>query len=75
VARNVKLAAVSGVVAALGLFALLARATHPGSSGRSSAAPAALAAPNSFVGALDRGLSPGVIGPAGGPAQAQTRSS
>jgi hypothetical protein len=55
-------------VAGLGVFALLARATHQGGVKHASALPA-LSAPHSFVSALDTGLAPGSIGPASGPAQ------
>jgi hypothetical protein len=68
VARTVKIGAVSAAVAGLGVFALLARATHAGGVKRVSTLPA-LSAPKSFVRALDTGLSPGSIGPAAGPAQ------
>jgi hypothetical protein len=65
----VKVAAAGAAVAALGVFGLLARATHPGGAKRSSTPPP-LAAPQSFVQALNTGLAPGVVGPSGGPAQA-----
>jgi len=67
-ARIVKFAAVSAAVAGLGVFALLARVTHRGGVKRASTLPA-LAAPASFARALDTGLAPGSVGPAGGAAQ------
>jgi hypothetical protein len=68
VARIAKVAAASAAVAGLGVFALLARATHPGGVRRTSTQPP-LSAPKSFVRALDTGFSPGSVGPAAGPAQ------
>lgn len=68
-ARAVKIAGASLAVAGLGVFALLARTTHPGGVKRASTL-SALAAPSSFVQALDTGLNPGSVGPAAGPAQA-----
>jgi hypothetical protein len=65
----IKFAAASAAIAGVGVFALLARATHPGGVTRAST-HAALTAPKSFVRALDTGLSPGSVGPASGPAQA-----
>jgi len=67
-ARIVKFASVSAAVAGLGVFALLARATHRGGLKRVSTLPA-LAAPASFARALDTGLAPGSVGPAAGAAQ------
>jgi hypothetical protein len=68
VAGIAKVAAASVAVAGLGVFALLARATHPGGVKHASTLPA-LSAPRSFVRALDTGFSPGSIGPGSGPAQ------
>jgi hypothetical protein len=68
-ARTVKVTVAAGAVAALGVFALVARATHPGGVKHASTLPA-LTAPRSFVNALATGLAPGSIGPAAGPAQA-----
>ena len=62
--------AVGVAAAALGVFGLLARATHAGGVKRSSAKPTPLAAPQSFVQALNTGLAPGAVGPSGSPAQA-----
>jgi hypothetical protein len=65
-----------GAVAALGALALAARASHAGGTARTHVASAPpLSAPRSFVRALDLGLSPGVVGPASGPPQAQTSGS
>jgi hypothetical protein len=71
-ARMVKLTFAAGAVTALGVFALVARATHPGGVRHASTLPAlsALTAPKSFVNALATGLAPGSVGPAAGPAQA-----
>jgi hypothetical protein len=68
-ARMVKLAFAAGAVTALGVLALVARATHPGGVKHASTLPA-LTAPRSYVSALATGLAPGSIGPAAGPAQA-----
>ena len=68
-ARTVKVTLAAAAVAALGVFALVARATHPGGVKHASTLPA-LAAPKPFVNALATGLAPGSVGPAAGPAQA-----
>ena len=64
-----KLAAAAAAALGLGVFALVARATHPGNLKHAATLPA-LSAPKSFVQALDTGLAPGSVGPANGPAQA-----
>jgi hypothetical protein len=69
VAGIVKIGAASAAVAGLGVFALLARATHPGGIKKHASTLPALSAPHSFVRALDTGFTPGSIGPASGPAQ------
>ena len=69
VARMVKFDGASAAVVGVCVFALLARVTHPGGVKRASTLPA-LAAPRSFVRALDTGFLPGSVGPASGPAQA-----
>jgi hypothetical protein len=67
-AKVVKLAAASAAAVALGVFAIVAKATHPGKVTH-GAASSVLSAPKAFVQALDTGLSPGSVGPATGPAQ------
>jgi hypothetical protein len=64
-----KIGVAAASVAALGVLALVARATHPGTIKHASTMPA-LTAPRSFVSALSTGLAPGAVGPAAGPAQA-----
>jgi hypothetical protein len=68
-ARAVKTTAAAVAVVALGVFALIARATHAGTVKHASTPPA-LSAPKSFVTALSTSLAPGSIGPASAPAQA-----
>jgi hypothetical protein len=74
-ARAAKLTGALAAAGVFGVLALVARASHGGSVAHGKAAPAPLSAPRSFVQALDGGLSPGDIGPASGPPQAQSGGS